>query len=139
MRTTIIGVVIGFASAWYVQGLRWDNDVAAIKANYTTVAMNRVATAMDEWGKRQQKNEDAYAKLDESLIALRGTVGGLRGDFKDLPGYIRDASRESLGDYATACTAIFERMASMGGEMAQAGARIARQADKHAADAQLAK
>lgn len=135
MRTAAIAAVIGFASAWYVQGLRWDNDVAQAKVQHSTRALNSVATALDNWQTQNQLNEAAYAKLDQSLIALRGTVGGLRGDFKELPGFVRSASRESLADYASTCTAIFERMADVGAEMGHAGARIARQADAHAADA----
>lgn len=135
----------------YVNGMRWETklqaqvieqqgaDAARQQSNIEAIQKNTddVLSAVNQWQEATQKNEAAYESLNTSILNLRGTVSGLRGDFSHLPGFLRDASQAQLQAYGTACTAVFERMANMGGEMAEAGGRISKRADGHAADAAL--
>lgn len=138
---TIGALVASFVFGGYVQGNRVENrwqakELARKDKNMEAVLENQQSTldAIQAWQKQSNTNEVAYAQLNESLVSLRGTVSGLRGEF---PGLIRDASEAQLRAYATTCTAVFDTMARAGADMAEAGARIARQADLHAADAAL--
>jgi len=135
----------------YGNGMRWEtkyqalqleqqqSDMARQNANIAAIVgkQEAVINAISEWQARTQINEAANVKLQNSVISLQRTVSGLRGDFSTLPGFLRDASKETVGQYAAACTAIFADMAAAGGEMARAGAELARKADGHAADAAL--
>lgn len=147
-RLTIAAIAAAFISgasgAWWVQSTRHAEVIAQIKADQLAqeiasrdTAINDMTGALRDWREQLKENNDDFQKLDSSLAALRSTVGGMRGELSNLPGFITNASRESLGDYATTCTNIFESMARMGAEMGHAGAAIARAADQHAADAQL--
>lgn len=138
------------AGAW-VNGSLWETrylDLQLIQTkaesarkdrNLETILANQEATqrAIEAWRTANERNEEAYEKLNSTVVSLRGTVSGLRGDFAGMPGFVRDASREALGHYASTCTAIFERMAGEVTSLGESGARIARQADKHAADVKL--
>ena len=87
--------------------------------------------------RRNKPTRKNQAELGALLIDARGTAAGLRGDFADLPSRINTASSAALGEYATACTAVFERLAAAGGRLAESGAGLARAAEGHAADEQM--
>lgn len=147
-RYLIVGAIAVATGAW-VNGVRWEAKHQALQLEHASEKITRADKNMEALRDNQTKvldaiqnsqyaaarNEESYAKLTTSVSSLSRTVGGLRGDFAGLPGFIRDASQETLGQYATTCSAIFERMAERGAGMGEAGARISRQADLHAADA----
>lgn len=140
-----------FGAGFVANGYRWQAKYQALEvatlqqdgkrkdANMAAVLKNQqhVLGAIQNWQYANQRNEKAYEELNQTVISMRSTVSGLRGDFSTLPGFLRDASKETVGQYAAACTAIFADMAAAGGEMARAGAELARKADGHAADAAL--
>lgn len=80
------------------------------------------------------RNAEATAKLQDTLIGLRGDVVSVR---TDLGKRITTASRESLAEYAATCNAVLGAMAGGGERLSIIGAGIARSADGHAADARL--
>lgn len=137
------------AAGAYLNGQRWETKYQSLQLthadeqirrkdkNLATVLENQqaVVDAVQNFQYATTKNDAAYAELTSTVIGLRGTVSGLRGDFAGLPGFVRDASQEALGRYASTCTAVFERLAGEVASLGEAGARIAGQADKHAADA----
>jgi hypothetical protein len=147
----VAALLAALSAGAFINGMRWESklqsqvieqqgkDAARQQANLDAIRKNTsdVLLAVNQWQTATQKNEAAYESLNTSILNLRGTVSGLRGDFSHLPGFLRDASQAQLQAYGTACTAVFERMANMGGEMAEAGGRISKRADGHAADAAL--
>lgn len=147
----VAALLAALSAGAFINGMRWESklqsqvieqqgkDASRQQANIEAIHKNTsdVLIAVNQWQTATQKNEAAYESLNTSILNLRGTVSGLRGDFSHLPGFLRDASQAQLQAYGTACTAVFERMANMGGEMAEAGGRIAKRADGHAADAAL--
>lgn len=149
-RWVVLGVCIACGAAgFWANGARWEvryQDLQLMHAkaeaargtkNLEAVLENQAATldAIQNWQYANAKNEAAYAQLTSTVSGLSRTVGGLRGDFAGLPGFVRDANREALGRYATACSAVFERLAEGGSRLAEAGSGLARRADQHSADA----
>lgn len=148
MKAAAIALLAGLAIGATVNGYRWDAKFTALQRDHAeqeskrkdrsiTAILDSQAAVIDAIQNAQytaEKNEAAYAELTQTVIGLRGTVSGLRGDFSGLPGFIRDANREALGSYAETCTLIFERMAGEVASLGEAGAGIARQADRHVED-----
>lgn len=112
------------------------NNVTAV-ANDLADTHGRFVDALQQFQSTQQANQLVQQDLGRVLLDLRGVTSGLRGDFASLPGRIERASRATLGQYASTCTAVFEAMAAGGGRLAEAGAGVSAKADGHAADVGL--
>lgn len=152
MRTTAIGALIGFAAAWYVQELRWDNDVAAIKLGHATAQVsgaNKTLELFESFGQnvtdalqnaeyQRGLNEKSQQELADTLRGLRTDVSGVRGDVADVSRRVESASSSARAEYATACAAVFANVVEAGGELAERGAEIAAKAEGHAVDASTA-
>lgn len=108
---------------------RKDSDMAAVLDN-----QQQVMDAIKDWKTANQRNEKAYEELSKTVIGMRSTISGLRIDTKR---FTTEATKDQLRAYATACTAVFHTMAAEIGSLGEEGARIARAADQHAADAKL--
>jgi hypothetical protein len=108
---------------------RKDADMAAVLDN-----QQQVMDAIKDWQSANQRNEKAYEELNQTVIGMRSTISGLRIDTKR---FTTEATQDQLRAYATACTAVFHTMAAEIGILGEEGARIARSADQHAADAKL--
>lgn len=106
-----------------------DADMAAVLDN-----QQQVMDAIKDWKSANQRNEKAYEELNQTVIGMRSTISGLRIDTKR---FTTEATQDQLRAYATACTAVFHAMAAEIGSIGEEGARIARAADQHAADAKL--
>lgn len=148
-RAAVAAGLAGLALGAFVNGQRWENKYHSLQLSHAAEQLERkdkntaavlenlqsVLDSVQNFQYATAKNEAAYAELTSTVSGLRGTVVGLRGDFSGLPGFIRGANQEALGQYATACTAVFERVAGEIANLGEAGAGIARLADQHAADA----
>ena len=108
---------------------RKDAEMAAVLDN-----QQQVMDAIKDWQSANQRNEKAYEELNQTVIGMRSTISGLRIDTKR---FTSEATKDQLRAYATACTAVFHTMAAEIGSLGEEGARIARAADQHAADAKL--
>lgn len=140
-----------FAGGWMMQGWRMDGEIERMQHDATKSQLSNAGQAIQKLADNQKGLTDALAKFHSTQQAnaknqaelgallrdVRGTAAGLRGDFADLPGRINTASNAALGEYATACTAVFERLAAAGGRLAESGADLARSAAGHAADEQM--
>lgn len=149
MKLAAAALVAGLAAGAWVNGQRWESKYVTLQRDHAHAESQRkdknlaavlenqasILDSVQRWQAAAATNEKAYAQLTTTVIGLRGTVSGLRGDFASLPGFVSDASREALSGYAAACTSVFERMAGEVASLGEAGARIARSADGHAADA----
>ena len=138
-------------SAWWVQAQRYGLQIEQLKHQQTgsQLAGARQAVAdmagfqkgltdaLDTFRATQQRNAQAQQDLGRLLLDLRGTTAGLRSDFSGLPDRIASAAKPALAEYASTCTAVFERMAERGERLADRGAAIAAAADGHAADAAM--
>jgi len=152
-KTILAALVLAgaFATGWTAQGWRMElkleqqahqqvgadlsraNQAVADMAGFQKGFNDALAT----FQQAQQGNAQAQQDLGRLLLDLRSTTAGLRGDFAGLPGRISAAAKPALAEYASTCTAVFEAMAAGGGRLAEAGGELARQADGHAADAEL--
>ena len=144
-------LVLAFAAGWLVNGWRADARIAKLELGQTSDELQQTrqtvkdlkstqqgfSHALSKFQQAQQANAQSQADLGKLLLDLRSTTAGLRGDFSGLPTRIERASRSSLAEYASACSAVFEAMAAGGGRLAEAGAGIASKAEGHAADAGL--
>lgn len=108
---------------------RKDADIANVLDN-----QQQVMDAIKDWQSANQRNEKAYEELNQAVIGMRSTISGLRIDTKR---FTTEATKDQLRAYAAACTAVFHTMAAEIGGLGEEGARIARVADQHAADAKL--
>lgn len=143
----VLTLAASLAGAW-VNGARWEGKYTSLQLEHAAAESARkdrnmaavlegqasVIDAIQNAQYSAQKNEAAYAELTKTIVGLRGTVSGLRGEFSNLPGFIRSASAEALGTYAQTCTVVFERMAGEIASLGEAGAGVARQADRLAED-----
>ena len=144
-------LVLAFATGWFVNGWRAAARIAKLELSQTSAELKQTRQAAQDLIKTQQGISDALSKFQQTqqvnaqsqqdlgklLLDLRSTTVGLRGDFAGMPVRIERASRSSLAEYASTCTAVFEAMAAGGGRLAEAGAGIAAKAEGHAADARL--
>lgn len=142
---------ISISGTWYIQSTRYElkisqlnNQIATSKIESSNQVIKdlsdiqiRMDNALSSFNETQSKNKAAQQNLDKLLRDLRTTTAGLHGDFSELPAKIANATNPALAEYATACTAVFTRMAERGARMAERGAAIAAKADGHAADAKM--
>lgn len=145
MRNAAIGALIGFAAAWFVQGLRWDNHVAGLKldSNAATIALfsefgQNFTDALQSAAHQRGLNEKSQQELADTLRSLRADVNRVRGDVADMPGRVQNASAAALAEYATACAAVHADLVESGERLAGSGAEIATKAQGHALDASTA-
>lgn len=146
-----IAAALAFGAAWKVQGARYGLQIEQLKHQSThrdlaatTQAVQDMAAfqkginnALDAFQNTQQRNAAAQKDLDRLLLDLRGTTAGLRSDFAGLPQRIANAAQPALADFSEQCVAVFQSMASAGGQLAERGAELARKADEHAANERL--
>ena len=144
-------LVLAFAAGWLINGWRAEARISRIELTQASIELQQTrqaaqdliktqqgfSDALSKFQQTQQANTQSQADLGKLLLDLRSTTAGLRGDFAGMPARIERASRSSLAEYASTCTAVFEAMAAGGGRLAEAGGELARQADGHAADAGL--
>lgn len=151
MVAAVAAAGVAAGSAWWVQAQRYGLQIEQLKHQQTgsQLAGARQAVAdmagfqkgltdaLDTFRATQQRNAQAQQDLGRLLLDLRGTTAGLRSDFAGLPDRIATAAQPALAEYASTCTAVFERMAERGERLADRGAAIAAAADGHAADAAM--
>lgn len=151
MVAAVAAAGVAAGGAWWVQAQRYGLQIEQLKHQQTgsQLAGARQAVAdmagfqkgltdaLDTFRATQQRNAQAQQDLGRLLLDLRGTTAGLRGDFAGLPDRIASAAQPALAEYASTCTAVFERMAERGERLADRGAAIAAAADGHAADAAM--
>ena len=144
-------LVFAFAAGWLVNGWRADARIAKLELTQASQDLQQTqqaaqgliktqqgfADALSNFQQTQQANAKSQADLGKLLLDLRSTTAGLRGDFASLPARIERASRGSLAEYASACSAVFEAMAAGGQQLAEHGGELASKAEGHAADARL--
>lgn len=81
-----LAVALGFSSAWYVQGLRWDNDVAgrdiisaaAISANVDAVNQQLIASRAQTEAIRAMFIEYKAGKENETSALERAVADGTK-------------------------------------------------------------
>lgn len=151
---TLMGLLLClacFGAGWLVNGWRAEARIAKLELGQTSGELQQtrqaaqdliktqqgISDALSKFQQTQQTNAQSQADLGKLLLDLRSTTAGLRGDFSGLSARIERASRASLAEYASTCTAVFEAMAAGGQRLAEAGAGIAAKAEGHAADAGL--
>lgn len=151
---TLVGLLlclVGFAAGWLVNGWRADGRIAKLELIQTSQELQQTqqaaqeliktqqgfADALSNFQQTQQANAQSQADLGKLLLDLRSTTAGLRGDFANLPARIERASRSSLAEYASACSAVFEAVAAGGQRLAERGGELTSKAEGHAADARL--
>jgi hypothetical protein len=144
-------LAIGAGGAWWAQGQRYGLQIEQLKHQATSTELTGTRQAVADMAGFQkglndalanfqavgQRNAAAQQDLSRSLVELRGTTAGLRGDFANLPGRIERAARGPLAQYASTCTALLEDLAARGERLAERGADIAGKADGHSADTGL--
>ena len=144
-------LVLAFAAGWAVNGWRAEARIAKLELGQTSgeleqtrqAAQDLIKTqqgfsdALSNFQQTQQANTQSQQNLGKLLLDLRSTTVGLRSDFAGMPSRIERASRSSLAEYASTCSAVFEAMAAGGGRLAEAGAGVSSKAEGHAADARL--
>lgn len=149
MVAAVVAAGVAAGSAWWVQAQRYGLQIEQLKHQQTGAQLagarqavadmagfqKGLADALDTFRTTQQRNAQAQKDLGRLLLDLRGTTAGLRGDFAGLPDRIASAAQPALAEYASTCTAVFERMAERGERLSQRGAEIAAAADGHATDA----
>ena len=146
-----LALAFSFAAGWLVNGWHADARIAKLELSQTSAELKQTRQAAQDLIKTQQGFSDALSKFQQTqqtnaqsqqdlgklLLDLRSTTVGLRSDFAGMPARIERASRSSLAEYASTCSAVFEAMAAGGQRLAEAGAGIASKAEGHAADAGL--
>ena len=151
MVAAVAAAGVAAGSAWWVQAQRYGLQIEQLKHQQTgsQLAGARQAVAdmagfqkgltdaLDTFRATQQRNAQAQQDLGRLLLDLRGTTAGLRGDFAGLPDRIASAAQPALADFSEQCVAVFQSMASAGGQLAERGAELARKADEHAANERL--
>lgn len=151
LAAAVAALVVGTFGSWWVQDQRYGLQIEQLKhqATSTELAGTRQAVtdmagfqkglndALGNFQALGQRNAAAQQDLSRSLLDLRGTTAGLRGDFANLPSRIELAARGPLAQYASTCTALLESLADRGERMAERGADIAGKADGHSADTGL--
>lgn len=144
-------LVLAFAAGWFVNGWRADARIAKLELAQASAELQQTQQAVADMARfqkgfndalanfqrTQQSNAQAQQDLGRQMLDLRSTTAGLRGDFAGMPARIERASRSSLAEYASTCSAVFEAMAAGGGRLAEAGAGVSSKAEGHAADARL--
>lgn len=143
--------IVAFGGAWQVQSWRYGMEIEQIKHQQTSAELNGAREAVQDmtafqkglndaltnFQGAQQRNAAAQQDLGRLLLDLRGTTAGLRSDFAGLPDRIATAAQPALADFSEQCVAVFQSMASAGGQLAERGAELARKADEHAANERL--
>lgn len=151
MVAAVAAAGVAAGSAWWVQAQRYGLQIEQLKHQQTgsQLAGARQAVAdmagfqkgltdaLDTFRATQQRNAQAQQDLGRLLLDLRGTTAGLRSDFAGLPDRIATAAQPALADFSEQCVAVFQSMASAGGQLAERGAELARKADEHAANERL--
>ena len=144
-------LAIGASGAWWAQAQRYGLEIEKLQHQQTSAELAGTRQAVQDMAAFQKglndalvnfqatgrRNAAAQQDLDRSLRDLRGTTAGLRGDFADLPERIAGAAQPALADFSEQCVAVFQSMASAGGQLAERGAELARKADEHAANERL--
>lgn len=151
MVAAVVAAGVAAGSAWWVQAQRYGLQLEQLKHQQTGAQLagarqavadmagfqKGLTDALDTFRATQQRNAQAQQDLGRLLLDLRGTTAGLRGDFAGLPERLATAAQPAIAAYASTCTALFERLAERGEQMAGRGAAIAAAADGHAADAAM--
>lgn len=149
IAAALVSAALAAGAAWWAQGQRLGLQIERLQhqqtaaqldgARHAVADMTRFQKGLDDalanFNTAQQRNAQAQQDLGRLLLDLRGTTAGLRSDFAHLPERIAAATPPALAEYASTCTAAFERLAQRGERLAQRGAAIAAAADGHAADA----
>lgn len=148
----IASAAIGFSSAWYIQGLRWKNEVSSLKlvqadgnlkgANETIKLFEgfgqNIKNALQDAQYTRGLNEKAQQDLSELLRSLRTDVSRVRGDVADVSRRVQNASAATNAEYAATCAAVFADVVERGEAMAERGSEISAKAEGHAVDAKQA-
>lgn len=151
MVAAVAAAGVAAGGAWWVQAQRYGLQIEQLKHQQTGAQLagarqavadmagfqKGLTDALDTFRTTQQRNAQAQQDLGRLLLDLRGTTAGLRGDFAGLPDRIASAAQPALADFSEQCVAVFQSMASAGGQLAERGAELARKADEHAANERL--
>lgn len=146
-----LAFILGAGCAWWTQDQRYGVRLEQLRQQAVSDELSRVRQAAQDMAafskglddalatfqRTQQRNALVQQDLERSLRDMHIAAAGLRGDFAGLPERISAATRPSLAQYASTCTALLESLAERGTRMAQRGADIAQAADGHAADVRL--
>lgn len=149
--TALVAGAIAASGAWWAQGARYGQQIERLKHQATATQLAGATQAVQDMASfqkgfdnalatfqtTQQRNAQAQQDLGRLLLDLRGTTAGLRSDFAGLPQRIAIAAQPALADFSEQCVAVFQSMASAGGQLAERGAELARKADEHAANERL--
>ena len=149
IAAALVSAALAAGAAWWSQEQRLGLQIERLQHQQTAAQLDgaRQAVAdlasfqkglddaLENFTTTQQRNAAAQQDLGRLLLDLRGTTAGLRSDFAGLPQRIATAAQPALADFSEQCVAVFQSMASAGGQLAQRGAAIAAAADGHAADA----
>lgn len=119
------GAVLAGVLAWNVQAWRYDAQIAGIKAQRAEAIAASAKSAL-RLTEHYRENADAALRKAEARSAqnkrdadrLRGELDGLRGDLAEVPGRIRNASREAVDQYATTASVVFDQCSRRYSEMA---------------------
>lgn len=151
-RFTLISIAAAIATGalggWAANGWRLGAEIARIEQRKTSQQLSAtnaaiaemvahqkgMTDALDKFQRTQHANDEAADKLARVLLDLRSTTAGMRGDFAGLTERIDAASDAGVRAYARACTDVLNDLAERGRGMAERGAEVARQADRHAAE-----
>ena len=147
----LVSAALAAGAAWWAQGQRLGLQIEQLQHQQTAAQLDSARQAvadlasfqkglddaLENFTTTQQRNQQAQQDLGRLLLDLRGTTAGLRGDFAGLPDRIATAAQPALADFSEQCVAVFQSMASAGGQLAERGAELARKADEHAANERL--
>lgn len=151
IAAALVSAALAAGAAWWAQGQRLGLQIERLQHQQTAAQLDGARQAVADmagfqkglddalanFNAAQQRNQQAQQDLGRLLLDLRGTTAGLRGDFADLPDRIAAAAQPALADFSEQCVAVFQSMASAGGQLAERGAELARKADEHAANERL--
>lgn len=145
-RLIAIGLLllVSSLSTWWLTANHFKGKIAEMKLAQANANISAILSKVEEnnqaianWSATASEREKAYESLFNAVTSMHRTVDGVRNESARVSRLITTASAEQLRAYSTACTAIFDAMADRGARMGQAGAGIARQADKHSAETLL--
>ena len=151
LAAALVSAALAAGAAWWAQGQRLGLQIERLQHQQTAAQLDgaRQAVAdmasfqkglddaLETFTATQQRTAAAQQDLGRLLLDLRGTTAGLRGDFAGLPQRIAIAAQPALADFSEQCVAVFQSMASAGGQLAERGAELARKTDEHAANERL--
>lgn len=136
MNYLTIGITIAaFVSGFYLQGLRSDAEISAIKAQHANAMIVATQKAAEDTNILQRKKDaalqQAQVKAQQNAVAAsaaQSELNWVRDYNTRSSASIGSSTSTSVRDYATTATTVF-------GECAIALETMARKADGHALDA----